>query len=282
MPAKRNGLQYFEGTLTESEGARLEEHYFSCPVCLNIMRTLQTAAEEFALMPVVSVPAKRWSLPGWPVLVWSTAAVGAMLLIGIFAFRNFEPRPSQPAVVLNQRTPSIQPAAPPPPEPVPPASHASLVRPSELADLTLPVSLIPTLRGEKQDVRFLEGMKEYAKGNCDGAVKALLKVPAEDAEARTAAFYAGACRMHLGDYASASALLHKVADVENAPRQEAALYLLAQVALAENDPAAAHVYLERVLSLRGDLESKARAEQRRIDLLIGQGQPALGTVLKTK
>jgi len=265
-PAKQNGLQYMEGALPELEADRLEEHYFSCPVCLKVMQTLQTAAEEFVQMPPVAVPAKRWSLPTWSVPVWSMGAVAALLLIGFFTYRNFEPGPSQPAVARNQTMEPIQTAAQQRPEPAPATSHASSapVRFSQLADLKLPRYLVPALRGERLNARFVDGMKDYVKGNCDGAVEALSALPAEDAEARTAAFYAGACQMRLGNYALAATLLHKVADTENSPRQEAALYLLAQVSLAENDPAAAHTYLERTILLNGDLLEKARAENLRI------------------
>jgi hypothetical protein len=265
-PAKEQGLQYVEGTLQEFDADRFEEHFFNCPFCMKNMRTLQIAAEEFSQMPVVAIPAKRRNPHAWPVPVWSLGAVAAVLLIGYISYLNFKPRLSQPTVARNQTTQPIHATVPPPTEAAPPSSHvtASPVRPSQLADLTLPAYLIPTLRGEKLDARFVAGMREYARRNCDGAIKALSQLPAEDAEARTAAFYAGACQMHRGDYASASMLLHKVADAENSPRQEAALYLLAQVSLAENDPAAAHAYLERTIQLQGDLEERARAEDLRI------------------
>jgi tetratricopeptide (TPR) repeat protein len=265
-PAKRNGLQYMEGTLPALEADHLEEHFFSCPACLQVMQTLQIVAEEFVHMPAVLVPAKRWSLLAWPRPVWSMGAVAALLLIGFFVHKNFESRRSQSSVSRNQTTQPIHATAPARSEAAPPLTHATStpVRLSQLADLTLPVYLVPALRGEKLDAHFVAGMKEYAKGNCGGAVQALAQLSAEDAEARTAAFYEGACQMHLGNYASAATLLHKIADADNAPRQEAALYLLAQVSLAEDDPAAAHAYLERTISLNGDLQERAQAENLRI------------------
>jgi len=265
-PAKRNGLQYVEGTLPELEADRLEEHYFSCPACLTVMRTLQTAAEEFAEMPAVAIPAKRWNLLAWPVPVWSMGAVAALLLIGILAYKNHESGRPQPTVARNPTMQPVQPTAQPRAQAAPAPSHATAapIRISQLADLTLPAYLVSALRGEKTDARFVAGMKEYAKGNCSGAIHALSQLPVEAAEARTAAFYAGACQMHMGNYAAATVLLHNVADANNAPRQEVALYLLAQVALVENDPVAAHAYLERTIKLQGDLEERARAEDLRI------------------
>jgi hypothetical protein len=265
-PAELNGLQYIEGTLPALDADRFEEHYFNCPACLNYMETLQTAAEEFVQMPPVAVQAKRWSLISWPLPVWSLGAVAALLLIGFFVHKSLEHGSSQPTVARNQSPPQIQATAPQRPEPVPAVSRADAVpvRLSELADLTLPTYQVPALRGERLDARFVAGMKEYVKGNCGGAIQSLSQLPAEDAEARTAAFYAGACQMHLGNFDLAATLLHKVADTENSPRQEAALYLLAQISLTENDPTAAHTFLGRTISLDGDLLERARAEDIRI------------------
>jgi predicted Zn-dependent protease len=145
-----------------------------------------------------------------------------------------------------------------------------------LADLTLPAFLAPNLRGESLDARFEAGMKEYANGNCRSAITALAQFPAESVEARAAQFYSGACQMRLGDFASASGLLRKVADGGDSPQQEAALYYLAQIALAGNDPATAHAYLLRTISLRGDLEGRAREQDRQIAKLIGQERQTKG------
>ena len=268
-PAKQDGLQYVEGTLPEVEAGRLEDHYFSCPACRHVIQTLQTAAEEFAAMPVVAIPAMRRSMLRWPAPAWSLGAVAAMLLIGWVAYKNLAPKAPQPNVARIQPAQQVQPAIALPSKPAPPPSHAAKepIRLSQLADLTLPAYVVPTLRGERFDPRFAEGMKEYAKGDCKGAIKVLSQLPAEDAETRTAEFYAGACQLHLNDYASAATLLHKVADQKNAPRQEAALYLLAQVALAQDDLAAAHTYLERTINLRGDMEERARALDLRISAM---------------
>jgi hypothetical protein len=147
---------------------------------------------------------------------------------------------------------------------------------SQLADLALPPYLASNLRGESKDARFEAGMKEYANGNCRGALVALSQVPAESTEARAAKFYSGACQMRLGDFASATGVLRKIADAGDSPQQEAALYGLAQIALAGNYPATAHAYLLRTISLRGDLEQRAREQDRQIAKLIGQERQAKG------
>ena len=274
-PARLHGLQYVEQTLPEFEVDRFEEHYFSCPVCLNYVRTIQVAAEEFSQLPAVAIRAPRRIPPAWPVLAWSLGPIAALLLIGLITYKSIESKPPQPSIAqnrdlhqsLNQNQASSPPQTQPiqaQPAPAPTHPAAAPVRLSQLADLTLPGYLASTLRGEKLDARFVAGMRQYAMGNCEGAVKALSQLPAEDVEARAATFYSGACQLHLGNYDSASALLLKVADAGESPQMEAAIYLLAQVSLAQDNPDAAQAYLERTISLHGDLEERAQAQKNRI------------------
>lgn len=274
-PARLHGLQYVEQTLPEFEVDRFEEHYFSCPVCLNYVRTIQAAAEEFSRLPVVAIQKPRRISFAWPLQAWGLGAVAALLLIGFITYKSIESKAPQPSIAQNrdlrQSLNQNQASAPPQTEPIqtrPAATSnhpaAAPVRLSQLADLTLPGYLTSTLRGEKLDARFVAGMRQYAKGNCEGAVKALSQLPAEAAEARAATFYSGACQLHLGNYDSASALLLKVADAGESPQMEAAIYLLAQVSLAQDNPDAAQAYLERTISLHGDLEERAQAQKNRI------------------
>jgi outer membrane PBP1 activator LpoA protein len=95
-------------------------------------------------------------------------------------------------------------------------------------------------------------------------VAALVQVPAQDKEERQAEFFSAACRMHQGELAAAGAGLRKVMDEGDSPQQESALYYLAQIALARNDPAGAHRYLLRTISLRGDLERRARLQDQKV------------------
>jgi hypothetical protein len=89
-------------------------------------------------------------------------------------------------------------------------------------------------------------------------------------EARAARFYIGSCQLHLSDYAAATRDLQTVVDAGDSPELESALYVLAQTALAEDDPVAAHQYLLKVLALRGDLEKKARVEDDKVAALLNQ------------
>jgi hypothetical protein len=54
--------------------------------------------------------------------------------------------------------------------------------------------------------------------------------------------------------------LRSVAEAGDSPQQEAALYYLAQIALAENDIPTARHNLSLVISIRGDFENRARAQ----------------------
>jgi hypothetical protein len=271
-PAELHALQYVEGTLSEFEVERFEEHYFDCPVCLQHVQAIQAVAQEIASQPIVPIHASPRLPLAWPARVWAMGAIAALLLISVFTFKSLESRPEQPTVAQSQ--PKSSPQAEP--------ASAQPIHVSQLADLTLPTYFKPNLRGESLDARFEAGMVEYAKGNCRGAIADLSLIPAESAEARAGQFYSGACQMHLGNLAAASALLHKVADAGDSAQQEAALYVLAQIALANNDVASAHAYLLHTVSLRGDFESRAREQEQQMAKLINQNQPADAKAPATK
>jgi TolA-binding protein len=278
-PAELNALNYVEGTLSESKVEKFEEHYFDCPACLARLQAIQAVGRELACHPVAPPrqPKPRIQL-GWPAWCWSMGAVAALLLMSVLMYRSIETKPAQPSIAQSQpkSSPQTESAA------QPAQTFPSPVHLSQLADLTLPAFIAPNLRGESLDARFNAGMKEYADGDCHGALAALSQVTAESAEARAAEFYSGACQMRLGDFASASKLLHKVADTGDSPQQEGALYALAQIALAGNDPATARTYLLRTISLRGDFEGRARKQDRRITELTGQSIAAEGKIPAAK
>jgi hypothetical protein len=275
-PAERDALPYVEGTLSEFEVERFEEHYFDCPVCLARLQALQAVGQELARQPIATPeslrdrqPLLKFPLAG-PARIWISGVAAALLLMGVFAYRILESRPAQPTVA--QGNPKSSPHPEPARQPV--SSFPVPVQVSQLADLALPAFIAPNLRGESLDTRFEASMKDYANGNCRGAIAGLSQIPAESVEARAAQFYSGVCRMHLGNLAEASGLLRKVADAGDSPQQEAALYYLAQIALAGNDPATAHAYLSRTISLHGNLESRSRTEDAQAMDLIGREHQA--------
>jgi tetratricopeptide (TPR) repeat protein len=272
-PAELHALQYVEGTLAEFEAGRFEEHYFDCPICLAHLRAIQALGQELVRHPIAPLREPEPRIPlGWPVWSWAAGAATALLLIGVFAYKSLEFKPAKPTISQSQpkSLPQTEMAA----RPVQPS--LAPVHFSQLADLTLPAFIAPNLRGESLDAHFEAGMDEYAKGNCRGAIAALSQVPAQSADARAAEFYSGACQMHLGDFASASRVLRKVVDAGDSLQQEAALYALAQIALTGDKPAMAHKCLLRAISLHGDLERRAREQDRRIAALVTQNIAATG------
>jgi tetratricopeptide (TPR) repeat protein len=272
-PAEQWLESYLQGTLPEAEAAKFEEHYFDCPVCLAQVEALQAVAHQLAGQPRKTSK----TVISWPIRAGALGAIAALLVLGFLGFQAWHKAPpptvaTGPVVVAPPSSPSLHPAPP---------TLASTAA-SKLADLALPAFTAPNLRGESQNASFEAGMKDYAGGNCRGAIASLEQVPAENAAARAAEFYSGACQMHIGNLTGAATLLRKVAEVGDSPQQEAALYELAQIALADNDLATAHRYLLHATLLRGDLERKAREQDRRVTVLIGQDSQAPGKNLEGK
>ena len=247
-PAEEFLESYLLGTLPEDEAQRFEEHYFDCPACLSQVEALQAASRQLHLAP------RRGFRPtlSWPYRLAGLGAIAALLLIGFVVLHG--KRPPQPTMAHSPVT--APPAEQAPSKPAGPASLAV----AQLADLALPPFRGSTLRGESQDPHFTAGMKDYAQRDCAHAVTALSQVPAEDQDSLASRFFSGVCRMHQGDLSGASKALRALAEAGDSPQQEAALYYLAQIALASNDAAAARRYLGRTVALRGDFERQARAQ----------------------
>jgi len=253
-PAERFLERYIQGTLPPLEQQEFEEHYFDCPVCLAQLETLQAVKQQLARRPVKTPKATLL----WPVGLGALGAIGAlaaMLVIGFFCYRTFVHRPGQrAATVAKAVSPQIPPASPS----APPTPNTTAI--SQLADLSLPPFQAANLRGINEDSVFDAGMKAYAKTDCRSAIDTLSRVKVEDSNALAAHFYSGVCQMHRNDFAVASLNLRKVSDAGDSPQQEAALYYLAQIALAKNDAATARHYLEIAISLHGDFQRRAQAE----------------------
>jgi hypothetical protein len=265
-PADERLESYLQGTLPEAEAAKFEEHYFNCPTCLAQVEALQAVVLKLATHPRKA----HRTFISWPISLSALGAIAALLVFGAVGFQILHKAPRTPTGAGPVA------AVPPPPSLRPAPQFLASADASSLADLKLPPFVVPNLRGESQDASFEAGMKDYASGNCRGAIGKLKQVPADSTGTLAAEFYSGACQMDLGNLARAAALLRKVADAGDSSLQEAALYELAQIALAENDPATAHKYLLQTTSLRGDLEGKARTEDRRITVLMGQKSQATG------
>jgi anti-sigma factor RsiW len=252
-PAEELLESYVQGTLPETEARKFEEHYFDCPRCLAEVEALQTAAMQLGARPRV---APKAPIP-WPRRIGVLSAVAALLIVGVFVFRESR-APGGSAVAVNPAPPASTAA------PAPGASSPAPMAASEIADLSIPVFQASALRGPGRNVHFAAGMQAYAGKNYLLAEKDLAQVPADDADGIAARFYAGVCQMQLGHLPAAAAALQSVADGGDSPQQEASLYYLAQTALLNNDVAEANRDLTRTVALHGDFERRARAELDRI------------------
>ncbi|MGB8258730.1 MAG: zf-HC2 domain-containing protein [Terracidiphilus sp.] len=264
-PAEQYALSYVEGTLPDFEAQRFEEHFFECPVCLAELQALQAVREQLARHPVAIAPVRAKALLGWPRTVWALGAAAAILAVAFAGLRLFTGQaPRQETAHELPRTPvQTQPA-----QPVPVAL-------AQLADLALPAFAAPRLRGESQDSRFEAGMKAHSAGNCGQAIARLGQVPPASRESLAARFYLGACQRRQGELSTAFATLRSVAAAGDSPQQEAAFYLMAQIALERNDATLARRYLARTVGLRGDFEERARRQQVSLNRIAASG-PAAG------
>jgi hypothetical protein len=263
-PAIENAAQYIEGSLSQLDAERFEDHYWNCPACLAYLQALEAVSDELAREPLPQIapaPPPRRVL-AWPVPAWALGAIAATAVLAVIGIRTLEPHQQNPQRA--QIAPVVSPQNPPSPQvPSLPVQQAA----SQLADLTLPAFAAPTLRGAAVDAHFEQGMAAYSHGDCNSALTALANVPAQDKQQRKAEFYSALCRMHDGDLAAAEAGLRKVVEAGDSLQLESALYYLAQIHLAQNDPAEAHRYLARVVSLQGDMEKRARLQDQRVQLL---------------
>ena len=260
-PAELCALPYLEGALPEAEAERFEEHYFECPACLAYLQNLQAASRGLERLPATPGEQRGMTLLGWPAMNWAMAVAAAILLLAAgVSYRALHSGLKAPQVA--QVTPVPAPQAKPSPRPA--TAPVPRINPSQLADLSLPAFAAPTLRGASEDRQFESGMEAYKRGDCHDALADLSKVPSQSTDARAAEFYCAACEMHLGDLKAAAAGMHSVEDAGDSPQQESALYYEAQIALANNDLAAAHRYLIQTIALQGDLERDARNEDRKV------------------
>jgi len=241
-PAEQWLEQYVAGTLPDSAAQAFEEHYFDCPVCLAQLQALQAVADQLRRNPA-KMPARV--IP-WPAIIATAGAIAAVLMITVIGYYTLAHRPGS----------GISPGSASSPVPASPGSSANV----QLADLTLPPFEASSLRGEAEDPHYRTGMKEYASGDCSAAVSDLGRVPSKSDDALAAQFYTGVCQLKLNQLDAASTTLGRVAGKGDSPQQEAALYYLAQIAFLRNDSGAARQNLEKVISLRGDFEQRARGE----------------------
>ncbi len=253
LPADQCAEDYLLGALSEAESAAFEDHYFGCAECLDRLESLRAVRDQLRAHPV---EIKRAPIP-WPYRLGAIAAIAATLIAAVIVYRNYNPvkQPSQASTVSPQGSsnPSQTGAGA--------KDQPSLIArtAANLADLNLPAYHAFKLRGSAADPAYEKGMKAYGSQGCPEARKYLAQVPSGEFST-PARFYTGVCLMHEGDLDGAVASLQKVADDKASPHREAALYYLAQVALAQARIATGRAKLEETIALRGDFEGRARAE----------------------
>jgi hypothetical protein len=271
---------YIQGSLSEFETERFEDHYFDCPPCFAYLQAVQSIQQELASRPPIEVVVRERRRHR----IFALAAIAAALVVGVLVVQGIRMRREQPstaaltipAQVDNPSTPaSSAPSLPP----VPPASSSSAQsqaptpqetekQPSteltQLADLSLPPFQSNTLRdGDVQD-GFATGMQAYKRGDCAAAIPSLASVPAENEDATAAQFYAAACELDAHHLDAAIADFKAVIRAGDSPQLEAATYYLAQAMLARGDAAAARSYLQQTIALHGDYEQLAHDQLQRL------------------
>jgi hypothetical protein len=285
--AEEFGLAYVEGSLDANQAASFEEHFFECSNCEKYVIELQRVAKQMRLHPMDATAVLRGDTNRvrlWPKLLKPTLAWGlpmaAVVLIGVFVARGNwhsagstdEAKNTQvqlPAVnSTGASTSTTQTSKPAATATTTASGNHKAFSSSQLADLRLPVFVMPGLRDDSSDSRFLAGMKAYTAGDCRTAVASLALVPVNSNDARAARLFTGACQLKMGKVQAAENNLHIVVDAGDTPQLEWALYELAQAALATNDTSTAHDYLQKVIALRGDLEVKARTEDGKVSTLL--------------
>jgi anti-sigma factor RsiW len=90
--ARMSAENYLLGQLTPAEGEEFEEHYFTCPECIEDLKSglalTQKLRAHFRAEPgLVSVPAPRPAVWRWlrPAVAWAAAAV---MLLAILVFQS--------------------------------------------------------------------------------------------------------------------------------------------------------------------------------------------------
>jgi tetratricopeptide (TPR) repeat protein len=244
--------------LAETDAERFEEHYFECPVCLEQLESLQAVRVQLARNPVPVVPLAASRVLAWPSWGRAAAVAAAVLVAGLVGLRIFVHPATSPAGTGKVPAQSLPAAKPLQPAAAPAPALA------QLADMAAPAYVAMALRGESRDAHFESGMQAYQAGNWSRALEDLKQVPTQSLDGLAARFYLGACQMQLGQFDRAAASLRSVAGSEDAPEQESALYYLAQIALREQRMSLARQYLTRTIALHGDLELRARDQQRRV------------------
>ena len=282
-PAEEFSVRYLNGTLSEMDSARFEDHYFACAECHEALEALRAIQDRLSRnpIPIPVAESRRTSLTPvrMPVrvVVWGSLAavlvVGAVV-VGVVAYRDGAANRAGGVASANTPAASSGKAMRPPDGPAPELSPAAtaavehgmqVASLEKLADRKIPGFSEPELRGaessEPGHTEFVAGMHLYAIGNCPGALPHLAQVPVKAVDGMAAALFMGLCQYQQKDWKRAAAGFRKVILAGDTPQLETAEYYLAQTMLELGDVAEAKTHLARTIALHGDDEDKARAQQ---------------------
>jgi len=297
-PVEELGALYITGQLSDEEAARFEDHYFACDQChelLLVLRQIQEGLQEEvtreARLEAATTPPQPLRIvsrrpekspaghlhrrPPLQIAVWGTLAA-ALLVVCIIALVRF----ATGSLVRNDS--SIATAAGPRPVPVQPVQPKGKISqqpaPSadqqlaSLADLRMPIYQPEALRdsaaSSSQHNALNSGLKSYAGGDCNSALNQFKLVvdaaPDNSADAVTANFYSGLCRLKSHDLLTAETHFEKTIAAGESPQLEAAEYFLAQTLILKSDAASARNWLRKTIALHGDYQQRAEAQLTRL------------------
>ncbi|HZU29281.1 MAG TPA: tetratricopeptide repeat protein [Bryobacteraceae bacterium] len=233
--------RYVANRLSEEDRSRVEEHYFSCPRCLDRVSALQavrSALEERGVATSSGPPVRERRI-SW---VWPSLAAAAAVVIAIAAVLVLRPRPAPP--VARNRTH---------------VNRRSLDL-TELARIDPPRYSPPTLRGMQgsEQRRFRAAMKLYGAGDYRGAIPELRSLAESDPGNFDALFFLGAADLLTGNTRQGIAELDRVARAgDRSPYAEEAHFDLGKAWLQLGNIAAARREFTTVIAMKGDLRAKA-------------------------
>lgn len=247
--------KYVAGHLSEAEQAAFEQHYFSCPRCLEELKTCRALQAELVREPQVHATSTR------PAPIWRWTALAASLLLATATALWLTARNGDVPLPSGARIPAAPTAAPL--APGEPASSPIRPRADLLADLgrvQAPRYQPPRLRSAGSiDPHFEQGMSHYAVGRYRQAIGELRLVTTTGSAAASHRFYLGIAHLMIGETESAIDQLNAVIAAGDTAYLEEARFFAAKALVRKDALPGAQRHLDEVIRLAGDREREARS-----------------------
>jgi tetratricopeptide (TPR) repeat protein len=220
--------RYSAGRLSEAETEAFEQHFFECETCYQALQDHASVRAALANAPREELsPAKPSSADFNP--WWLLAAAVLVLGLGLVLW--------------------LAPWAGSPTDQVLIAASAVDAPPYEPRALR-------SVSGEGE-LQFREAMVAYEQGDFAAAIPGLERVLALDKGSDKAHFYLGACYLLENRPEEAIGSLSRVATIEDSPYSEWAYFYRAKAHLRLGDLDAALADLSEVISVGGELQTRA-------------------------